>query len=226
MMMELAEVMQQLESLGRESHRKTYARHGITEPMFGVSYADFKIIVKKIKKNHNLAIQLWETGNYDARILATMIADPKQLSLEHIDAWVKQLTHYAITDAFAGMVANSPHVQSKMAVWVEADNEWICCAGWNLLAHLALEHPDLPDEFFHTYLTTIQNHIHEGKNRVRYNMNNALIAIGRRNDALQAKALAIAKIIGKVEVDHGPTWCKTPSAEEYILRQRPERKKA
>jgi len=226
MMMEFAEIMQQLESLGRESHRKTYVRHGITEPAFGVSYADFKIIVKKIKKNHALAIQLWETGIYDARILATMIADPKQLSLEHIDTWVKQLTSYATTDAFAGMVAGSPFIQAKMMEWIQTDNEWICCAGWNLLAHLALEHPDLPDEFFYPYLTTIQNHIHQGKNRVRYNMNNALIAIGRRNDTLKEKALAVAKIIGKVEVDHGPTWCKTPLAEEYILRERPERKKA
>lgn len=222
--MELADVMQELEGLGRESHRKTYARHGITEPMFGVSYADFKIIVKKIKKNHNLAIQLWETGNYDARILATMIADPKQLSLEHIDTWVNQVHNYAITDAFAGMVANSPYIQPKMAAWIEADSEMICCAGWNLLAHLASEHPDLPDEFFYPYLSTIEHHIHEGKNRVRYNMNSALIAIGRRNDALKEKALGVAKVIGKVEVDHGPTYCKTPAAEEYILRERPGRR--
>jgi len=224
--MELADLMKELEGLGRESHRKTYTRHGVKEPMFGVSYADFKVIVKKIKKNHNLAVQLWETGNYDARILATMIADPKQLSLEHINTWVNQLGHYAITDAFAGMVAGSDFVQPKMAEWVEADNEWICCAGWNLLAHLALEHPNLPDEFFLPYLLTIQNHIHQGKNRVRYNMNNALIAIGRRNEILKEKALAVAKVIGKVEVDHGPTWCKTPLAEEYILRERPDRKKA
>ena len=82
----------------------------------------------------------------------------------------------------------------------------------------------LPDEYFERFLSTIERDIHESQNRVRHEMNSALIAIGIRNPALEEKALAAAARIGKVEVDHGETGCKTPDAAGYI-RKTLERKK-
>jgi hypothetical protein len=93
-------------------------------------------------------------------------------------------------------------------------------AGWHLLGQLAMNDPALPDDFFEPYLTRIERDINAEKNRVPRAMNNALIAIGMRNDALETRALATAKAIGKVHVDHGQTHCKTPDASVYIRKSR------
>ena len=83
-----------------------------------------------------------------------------------------------------------------------------------------MKHTDLPDSFFLEHLETIEREIHSRKNRVRHSMNGALIAIGLRNPKLEQRALAAAAGIGKVEVDHGETNCKTPDAAAYITKAR------
>ncbi|KAF0204295.1 MAG: hypothetical protein FD167_5633, partial [bacterium] len=102
--------------------------------------------------------------------------------------------------------------------WVSSDSEWIGCAGWGLLARLATPENNLGDEFFEKYLQIIEKDIHKQKNFVKGVMNTALIAIGVINSSLEEKALAIAAKIGKVDVDHGETGCKTPDATEYIKK--------
>jgi hypothetical protein len=88
------------------------------------------------------------------------------------------------------------------------------------LADLALQDQALPDAFFEPYLSRIERDISAEKNRVREAMNNALIAIGMRNDALEERALAVANAIGNVNIDHGQTNCKTPDASAYIRKGR------
>jgi 3-methyladenine DNA glycosylase AlkD len=216
--MEFQETLQQLESLGTEQNRKIYRRHGVGENAYGVSFANLEKLRKAIKKDHALAMQLWATGNHDARILATMIADPKKMTSEDLDAWGKSLTNYTETDAFSKLASGSPLMREKIDPWIGADGEWIESAGWNLLASLALKDGDLPDDYYERYLNVIEKDIHNRKNRVRYVMNSALIAIGTRNERLTKKATAVAAKIGKVEVDHGETGCKTPDAAEFIQK--------
>lgn len=217
--MELQETLHQLESLGTEQTRKTYRRHGVKGNAYGVSYAHLEKLKKAIKKDHALAVELWATGNHDARILATMIADPKAMTSEDLDAWVGDLGDYVVTDAFSKLAAGSPLVREKIDRWTAADHEWIESAGWNLLAHLAMgQDGGLPDDDYEKHLEVIARDIHNRKNRVRHSMNSALIAIGGRNERLMEKALAAAAKIGKVEVDHGETGCKTPDAAEYIRK--------
>jgi hypothetical protein len=112
-----------------------------------------------------------------------------------------------------------------MIVWVEADDEWTGRAGWRLLAHLAMTDQVLEDAFFQPYLDVIETDIHGRKNKVRDAMNSALIAIGIRNEALETRALSVAAAIGKVEVDHGETNCKTPDAAGYIHKTLEYRRK-
>jgi 3-methyladenine DNA glycosylase AlkD len=215
--MNFAEVMAALEAAGSEQTRKTYRRHGIENEMFGVSYATYGALKKKIKVDHELARQLWATGNHDAQVLATMIADPRLMSPGLLDDWVKSLGSYAITDAFARLAAQAPAAQKKSEKWMDSKNQWTACAGWSMLAQ-AVSNPELPDAYFEDYLDTIERDIHSRQNRVRYVMNSTLIAIGTRNQKLQKRALAAARKIGRVEVDHGNTSCKTPDATEYILK--------
>jgi 3-methyladenine DNA glycosylase AlkD len=221
----LQEALRQLEALGTEQNRKVYRRHGVGENAYGVSYAALEKLKKAIKKDHALAVELWATGNHDARILATMIADPRKMTGEDLDAWAEGLGNSVETDAFSKLAAGSPLIRQKIDRWTEADHEWIESAGWNLLAHLALKDGGAPDDDFEKHLAVIERDIHTRKNRVRYAMNSALIAIGGRNETLMRKALAAAARIGKVAVDHGETGCKTPEAADYIQKMLTRKKK-
>jgi len=211
-------LLQELESLGTEQTRKTYRRHGVGDNQYGVSYANLGALKKRIKRDHALARQLWASGNHDARILATMIADPAQMDEATLDAWAAGLQNYVETDAFAALAGANPQASACVERWTAADGEWIESAGWQVLGHLALHDPTLPDAAFMPYLATIERDIHTRKNRVRHAMNGALIAIGTRNAALEAAALTVAAAIGPVIVDHGQTGCKTPDAVTYIRK--------
>lgn len=220
-----AEVLQKLERLGTEQNRKVYRRHGVGGNQYGVSFTNLKKLRRKIETDQGLAEELWATGNHDARILATMIADPHIVSEELLETWIRDLDNYIITDSLAKLVNSTPHRLAKMEQWSASPEEWVGRAGWQLLAHLAMGDDDLPSEYWEGYLEIIQEEIHSRKNRTRDAMNTALIAIGLRDAVLETKALAAAAKIGKVEVDHGETGCKTPDAAAYIKRVN-ERKKA
>lgn len=217
--MDHATALAELERRGSEQTRKTYRRHGVGGDLYGVSYADLKALKKTIKVDQPLAESLWATGNHDARILATMIADARAIPRKLLESWARDLDSYVLTDALAGPVAGSPHARVLVEKWVDSDKEWLATAGWSVLARLVGDPASgLTDEDCSGYLETIRTTIHGRKNRVRYSMNGALIALGLRNPAFQAKALEAAKAIGKVEVDHGETDCKTPDAAAYILK--------
>ena len=223
--MNLNSALRELKRRGTAQNRKVYRRHGVGENMYGVSFADLRLLAKQIKVDQNLAMQLWATGNHDAQNLATLIADPVRFDAKLLDAWSKDLENYVITDQFAGLVVRTSYGQKKAEKWHKARSEWIGRAGWNLIGQLALHQPDLPDSYFEPYLFEIKTGIHQQKNRVREAMNHALIAIGIRSAALQEKALSAAQTIGPVEIDHGETNCKTPDAADYILRTVEHRRK-
>jgi len=219
------EVLQQLEAMGTAQNRKVYGRHGVQGKQYGVSIANLKTLKKQIKTDQPLAQALWETKNHDARILATMIAVPKELDETTIERWRQDLDNYVITDAFSGLISRTPLAQQNMERWTASGNEWTGQAGWNILTHLAMNNKALTDDYFRPYLAIIQQDIHHRKNRIRHSMNNALIAIGLRNEILQQEAVAIATTIGKVDVDHGQTNCKTPDAIAYIERSLARKRK-
>jgi len=222
--MNASEVVAELEKLGTPQNRKVYSRHGVREPLFGVSYANLGKLRKKIGTDSALARELWKSGNHDARVLATLIADPAALDDRTLDAWGKDLRNYVITDAFTAMVARSPGAGRRMRVWAKSRDEWLCAAGWGLVSHLVRD-GGLDEAESLSLLGVIEGKIHGSKNRVRHAMNIAVISIGLMSPRLEKSALAAAARIGRVEVDHGDTGCKTPDAAAYIARTK-ERKKA
>jgi 3-methyladenine DNA glycosylase AlkD len=210
--------MKDLKKMGTEQNRKVYARHGVNANMYGVSFANLNALKKKIGRNHPIAQELWATGNHDARILATMIAEPDRMIKTDLEAWAQNLDNYIITDAFSQIPAQSKFAKALAEKWIKSKSEWIGEAGWNIVSHLAMRDPSLPDAYFITKLNFIQTKIHTAKNRARHAMNNAVIAIGIRSADLEKQSLAVAQAIGKVIVDHGETGCKTPDASAYIRK--------
>jgi 3-methyladenine DNA glycosylase AlkD len=224
--MEAAAALGALEKAGTEQNRKTYRRHGLPEPMFGVSFAILRGLAKQIGAEQATAETLWASGNTDARLLAAMIADPDALTRDVADRWVTEARCATLVDEVARIVARSPLALPCMSSWVGSDDEWIGRGGWSVMAVLANDHPEVPDASFTPYLAVIERRIAGAKNRTREKMNGALIAIGGRSDALAGPATAAAKRIGPVEVDHGDTACETPDAIEYIAKMRARAKPA
>ena len=212
----VATIMAELKAAGKEQTVKTYRRHGVRGECFGVSYADLGKLKKRLKTDHQLARGLWQTGNHDARVLATMIADPAATTGADLDGWVQDADCYVLTGPLAQIAARLPDATARAARWMASDEEWTARAGWQLMGALALWNTALPDAYFEALLPQLEAGIHTAKNRVRDAMNDALIAIGARSAALRDKAVASAIRVGKVMVDHGETGCKTPDAVPSI----------
>jgi len=205
---------------GTAQNVKIYRRHGVTGDLFGVSYATLNALKKRLKTDHDLATALWASGNHDARVLATLIADPARAAPDELEAWRAGADNPVEITALTRNVAGrrKPPPWELVERWTASDEEWTATAGWDLLAVLAVTDTAHDDAYYAARLAEIEARLPGSANRVRYEMNNALIAIGGRNPALAAAATAAAGRIGPVEVDHGETGCKTPEAGAYIAR--------
>jgi 3-methyladenine DNA glycosylase AlkD len=216
--MKVDEVLAQLHSRAKENTALIYQRHGAQQAL-GVSFAELEKLKKQIKRDHALALELWETRYYEARTLACFIADPARFNSTDLDSWIGELTSHGMVDCVVGnIVAKGPHAQSKLPQWTRSSDEHVGRAGWILLAHLALDNPNLPDSYFVEYLDKIVAGIDKAPNRKKQAMHQAILAIGTRNEELAKKAIITARTVGPVVIDHGETDCKTPDAEAYIKK--------
>lgn len=212
----LDEAMAALEAAGSAQTRKTYARHGAPEPMFGVSFATLKALLKRIRVDHELALALWATGNYDARNLAVKVADPARFSSDELDAWAADPTARLLASYVAHLAMEGGRGRELAARWLAASDEPRRVAAWHLVGVLATHDLDLPVAWFADRLSELERDLHGAPNDVRRAMNGALIAIGGRDDAHREAALASAARLGPVSIDHGDTSCKTFDAAETM----------
>ncbi len=225
--MGLDSVMAKLESLGTAQNVKTYKRHGSGDAVFGVSFAHLNKLRKQIGDNHGLALQLWDTGNTDARSLATMVADPDELTPSQATQWMKDVTYPPHENEVAGVVAQTAFGLSKMRQWRKQKSEYARTTGYAILASLLKDDPDSLEEIeCERILKEIEAEIHRSPNRAKYAMVMAVIAIGVHKSELRDEAIEAGERIGAVEVDHGDTACKTPEIVSSIKRQRKNKSKA
>lgn len=221
--MTLDETMQLLASKGSEQTKQTYKRHGAPEPMFGVKIGDLKPIVKQIKGDQALAMQLYDTGNSDAMYLAGLVADGSKMKRAELERWVKGATWHMISGCTVPWVAaEHPDAVEIALKWVDSPKEPIAVSGWATLSSVVSVRPDdeLPIKQLDALLTRIVKTIRTTQNRVRYAMNNFVIGCGTYVAPLADKAIAAARKIGHVEVDMGQTDCQVPDAESYIVKSR------
>ena len=220
-MQTVRQVMAELKKLGSEQMRKTYARHGITENCFGVKIADMKVIVKKIKGNQDLALALYDTGNYDAMYLAGLAADGALMTKKQLDSWAKNAKWAMLSEYTVAWVAvESPHACDLAIQWMKSKKELIQVSGWSTYSFMTANRPDeeLDLDEIKELLDRVANEIDDALNLTRYVMNAFVIAVGSYVKPLTKKAKQIAKKIGQVEVDMGDTACKVPLATEYIAK--------
>lgn len=212
------QTMSELKKLGTTQNVKVYKKHGAGDNVYGVSCALLKTLTGKIKSDHDLAVQLWDSGNVDAQTLATMIADPEKCHATLAERWINEVSYYMLADSVASFVAKAPIAKKKMAAWMKSKKEYVRQCGYTMLAIGLRDGLPLPVTACKTYLQTIEQEIKTSPNRAMHAMNMALIALGIYVPSLTPSAIATAKRIGKVKVDHGDTSCKTPDAIPYIER--------
>ncbi len=213
------DIIKQLEVLGIDSIKKTLMRHGIKEPLFGVKIEELKKIFKVVKYNHSLSIQLYNSGIYDAMYLAGILAEPEKMSIHELQEWAEKANAPVLCGStVAAVTAESKFGMQLATKWIEADAEGIASCGWATLADIVSikEDNELDINLLKKLLDRITKTINNSPNRVKYNMNVFIIAVGSFVKPLNEYAKEIAKEIGKVEVDMGDTACKIPLATEYI----------
>jgi len=215
------QVMKELEKKGSESIRKIFKNHGNSGPMYGVKVADLKVIQKKVKKDHELAMGLFATGNYDAMYLAGLIADESKMSKKDIQQWAEKSHSKGISEYTVAWVAAESEYGWELGMkWVDSPKENIASAGWNTLSGVIAMKPDneLDIATIKKLLQRIVKEIHSAPNRVRYTMNGFVIGVGGYIKELTKDAIEISKKLGDVYVDMEGTACKVPSAADYIKK--------
>ena len=184
---------------------------------FGLGMTKLKALAKKIGTDHELALQIWEEQYPDTKILATLIADPKQVTRNELEKWAMEPQSWIISHSMCNnLMPQVPYLIDMAEDWAQSPNHNLRRCGYLCMAEIAKDNTNLPDEYFHSYLDMIERDIAGEENLVKDAMNNALIAIGSHSKSLNRKALPIAEKIGKVEVDYGDNSCEALDAVKHL----------
>jgi 3-methyladenine DNA glycosylase AlkD len=217
--MSVEEVLDFLKQHGNESAKPMLMKHGARDPLFGTRVADIKKLVRKIGKDHELSLALYETGNSDAMYLAGLIADETRITRAELSQWVRKAYWYMLAEStVAWVAAESPHGRELAREWIDSPEEMIAAAGWatwsSLLSIVPNEELDLAE--IDRLLERAERTVHTERNRVRYAINSFIISVGAYVPSRTERAKEIGSRVGKVAVDMGGTACKVPLITPYI----------
>lgn len=201
------EILKQLLSLSDKEKAKQAEYFGVRgTKLIGISAPDLRQIAKQLKTNHPLALQLWEKDYHEARMLATIIADPKQISSEQMDNWTQDFDNWAIVDgACYNLYRYTPFSEEKIFQYVLSEKEYVRRTSFALIAGLAIGRKDIEDEEFIKYFPLIEKYAFDERNYVWKAVNWALRQIGKRSLYLHPKALELSK---KLSLSNNPTHRK------------------
>lgn len=171
------------------------ARYAIpSEHAYGVAMKDIKALGKMLGPNHALAIALWSSGVYEARMLASFVGDPRQLTSAQMDRWCKEFDNWAFCDAMSfNLFDRTPHAWTKVGQWSGSRKEFEKRTAFALLWSLSVHDKQAGDDAFMRGLELIERQATDERNFVKKAVNMALRAVGKRNRALNAAALVVAR---------------------------------
>jgi len=187
-----------LEWLKRHSTKATLegmARYSIpSDHAYGVAMKDIKALGKTLGRNQPLAVALWATGVYEARMVASFVGDPAQLTPAQMERWCKDFDNWAFCDAMSfNLFDRTPHAWAKVTQWSSRRNEFQKRTAFALLWSLTVHDKAAGDELFEEGLALIEREAGDKRNFVKKAVNMALRAVGKRNRALNAAATVVAR---------------------------------
>ena len=219
--MTAAEIIAEIKPLGRDSYKNVILKHGVQEPCFGVKIEELKKIQKRIKTDYQLALDLYDTGIYDAMYLAGLIADDARMTKRDLTRWLAHPNSEPLIGSIVPWVAvGSSHGWEVALEWIDSETDRVAAAGWTTLSCLVSIKPDAELDLpkLKQLLACVGKTIHAQTDNVRYAMNGFVIALGAYVASLTELALQSAETIGTVEVDMGDTACRVPFAPDYIRK--------
>lgn len=217
--MTAVEIVKELEPLGRDSYKKVLLNHDVNEPVFGVKIDELKKYQKRIKKDYQLALDLYATGIYDAQYLAGLIADESKMTKKDLTNWLAKSNGSAVCGfTVAWIAAESKHGHDLALEWIDSKKDNVAQTGWATLSSMVsvTDDANLDIAELKRLLKRVEQTIHQQGNLARNAMNRFVIAVGTYVAELTELAIATGKKIGKVTVDMGNTDCKVPFSPEYI----------
>jgi 3-methyladenine DNA glycosylase AlkD len=218
--MTLKDTLRELESLGNAGVRAQNAKSGAWGPgagdnQFGVKHGDIRVLAKKIKADHKLAMSLWETGNIDAQYLAILLLEPKDLSAKEVDRLVRSVTFAWVADWLTNYVVKQhPDKETLRQEWMATDDRWAARAGWSLTAERVVKSPeglDLP-----ALLDRVESEMANADPVVQWTMNSTLAEIGIHLPKLRKRAVAIGETLGIFRDYPVSKGCTSPFAPIWI----------
>lgn len=177
-------------------------RYGIDAPKaFGVSVANLHKLAKITGRNHEFALALWETGWYEARMLASLVDEPERVTPSQMDKWCRDFDNWGICDTVCfKLFDRSPHAYKKVEQWAKRRDEFVKRGAFALMASLALHDKEAPDDRFIKLLPLIEQGANDERNFVKKGVSWALRGIGKRNPKLKAAAIKVAQRLASSSV--------------------------
>jgi 3-methyladenine DNA glycosylase AlkD len=207
MKVEVQAAVASLEKMSTKRDRDNLARFGITtNKAFGVSVANVQALAKRLGRSHELAAALWETGWYEARLLTAYIDEPERVTPAQMDRWCRDFDNWGVVDTLCFCLFDrTPHAWAKVTKWSAMRGEFQKRAAFALLASLAGHDKTSGDAPFLDGLRLIEKAADDDRNFVKKGISWALRLIGRRNVALNAQAVEVAKRLAASE-QPGARW--------------------
>ena len=192
---EVQSALQWLKDHSSKATRDGMARYAIpSDHALGVAMREIKALGKQLGHNQELAAALWETGVYEARMLASFVGDPARITPAQMDRWCKEFDNWAFCDAMCfNLFDRTPHAWDKVAQWSSSNEEFVKRTAFALVWSLSVHDKGAGNELFVQSLDLIERAAGDERNFVKKAVNMALRAIGKRNRALHTAAVATAR---------------------------------
>ncbi len=222
--MQYESILKKLKALSNPKAIEGMVRLGINpENTYGVSIPNLRKMAKGIGKDHSFAQQLWNSGIHEARILASMIDDPNQVTKRQMDAWIKDFDSWDLCDQCCmNLFDKTPMAWQKAVEWTKRKKEFEKRAGFTLMACLAWHDKESPDKKFLVFLPVIKREVDDDRNYVKKAGNWALRSIGKRNINLNRKVIETAKEIQKMD-SRSAKWIASDAIRELMSEAVQER---
>jgi 3-methyladenine DNA glycosylase AlkD len=215
-----AEFVAHLRTLSEADNIAGQRRFGITPKteQLGIGMTLLRALARNHRRNHALALELWATAIHDARVLAILVEDWRQITRTQAEAWTRECDSWALVDGCCGhLFSRTPFAVEKAVTWSKRKDEFVKRAGFSLMAGIAVHRKDLPDEVFLLFLPHIEREATDERNFVKKAVNWALRQIGKRNSTLRKAAIAEAKRIRTLD-SKSAHWIASDALRELEKR--------
>lgn len=215
--MNVANIIAEFDKHRNAANIEGMAKFGIeSSNAFGIKLPILRAIAKPHRKNHTLALELWQTGYHEARLMSIFIDDPKLLTVEQMEDWMKDFNSWDIVDqACSHLFSKHPLAYDKVIEWAQLEPEYERRTAFSLIAMLAVHDKKAPNEKFISLLPIIEKYSSDNRNFVRKAVNWALRQIGKRNEILNLAAIACAKKIKEQNTKSG-NWIANDALRELM----------